>query len=150
MDEQLAQLTARMTELGAPDPEGWARSEIEEDIPQQARFLVLRSLWPWTIDRLTASPREIKAASRLLDAGADPADVAQLIASTAVRAIFDTLVRIDEGRDWEAPEDSPGWALIEVEAGHEEDQLPGRWVGGLHESLSGVVSDERADAAMDL
>jgi hypothetical protein len=31
--------------LGAGDPEGWAASEVEEDIPQLARFLVLRRLW---------------------------------------------------------------------------------------------------------
>lgn len=31
--------------LGAGDPEGWAVSEVEEDIPQLARFLLLRRLW---------------------------------------------------------------------------------------------------------
>jgi hypothetical protein len=31
--------------LGAGDPEGWAASEVEEDIPQLARFLFLRRLW---------------------------------------------------------------------------------------------------------
>jgi hypothetical protein len=30
---------------GAGDPEGWAASEVEEDIPQLARFLFLRRLW---------------------------------------------------------------------------------------------------------
>ncbi len=42
---ELAALTKRMDELGASDPEGWARSEIREDIPQQARYLVLRRIW---------------------------------------------------------------------------------------------------------
>lgn len=31
--------------LGAGDPEGWAASEVEDDIPQLARFLFLRRLW---------------------------------------------------------------------------------------------------------
>lgn len=31
--------------LGAGDPAGWAASEVEEDIPQLARFLFLRRLW---------------------------------------------------------------------------------------------------------
>jgi hypothetical protein len=31
--------------LGADDPEGWAASEVAEEIPQLARFLFLRSLW---------------------------------------------------------------------------------------------------------
>jgi hypothetical protein len=31
--------------LGAGDPEAWAQSEVEDDIPQLARFLFLRRLW---------------------------------------------------------------------------------------------------------
>lgn len=31
--------------LGAGDPEAWAASEVEDDIPQLARFLFLRRLW---------------------------------------------------------------------------------------------------------
>ena len=30
---------------GASDPEAWARSEVEEGIPQLARFLFLRQAW---------------------------------------------------------------------------------------------------------
>jgi hypothetical protein len=38
-------LAERFKELGALDPEEWARSEISENIPQMARFMVLRALW---------------------------------------------------------------------------------------------------------
>lgn len=41
---RLTALTQRMADLGAPDPGQWASSELAEDIAQQARFLVLRSL----------------------------------------------------------------------------------------------------------
>jgi hypothetical protein len=35
----------RLQSLGCPEAEGWARSEISEEIPQTARFLILRHLW---------------------------------------------------------------------------------------------------------
>jgi hypothetical protein len=38
-------LRDRFSELGADEPESWARSEIVEGIPQLARFLILRKLW---------------------------------------------------------------------------------------------------------
>lgn len=38
-------LADRFRELGAEDPEGWAASEVEEDIAQLARFLLLRRVW---------------------------------------------------------------------------------------------------------
>jgi hypothetical protein len=40
-----AVLAEHFRELGAGDPEGWAVSEVEDDIPQLARFLFLRRLW---------------------------------------------------------------------------------------------------------
>jgi len=38
-------LVALFKTLGAPEPEGWAASQIEEGIPQLARFLFLRQAW---------------------------------------------------------------------------------------------------------
>jgi hypothetical protein len=38
-------LTAIFRRLGAPRPEGWARSQIEEGIPQLGRFLFLKLAW---------------------------------------------------------------------------------------------------------
>ncbi len=39
---------------------------------------------------------------------------------------------IDEGYDPDAPDDAPGWTLMETDSG---DNATGRRVGGLHESL---------------
>jgi hypothetical protein len=39
------ELAERFRAAGAGDPEGWAASEVEEEIPQLARFLFLRRLW---------------------------------------------------------------------------------------------------------
>ena len=127
-------LTRRMTELGAPDPAGWARSEIGEGIPQQARFLFLRSIWPDLIDpyKEEEAIRRIPAVARLLDAGASLPDVVIGLRAVAYETAFGVVERIDEGRDLDAPDDSPGWALVETD---EQSTLTGREVGGLHESL---------------
>jgi hypothetical protein len=39
------ELAERFRAAGAEEPEEWAASEVEEDIPQLARFLLLRRLW---------------------------------------------------------------------------------------------------------
>jgi hypothetical protein len=36
--------------LGAGDADGWARSQLEENIPQLARFLFLRQAWRAIVD----------------------------------------------------------------------------------------------------
>ena len=41
-EQQLAEL---FRQLGAQDPEGWARSQIREGIPQLLRYLFLRQAW---------------------------------------------------------------------------------------------------------
>jgi hypothetical protein len=41
----LKKLTARFKSLGIDDPESWARSEIQEGIPQLGRAVFLRALW---------------------------------------------------------------------------------------------------------
>ena len=130
MDE----LTRRMTELGASDPAGWAHSEITQGIPQQARFLFLRSMWPDLIDpyRDEEAIRRIPAVARLLDAGASLIDVVTALRAVAYETACGVVERIDEGRDVDAPDDSPGWALVETD---ESSNLTGREIGGLHESL---------------
>lgn len=38
-------LAERFRAAGAEEPEGWAASEVEDDVPQLARFIFLRRLW---------------------------------------------------------------------------------------------------------
>src|SRR6185437_2480602 len=69
--DALVALTRRMAELGAPEPDSWARSEITEGIPQQARYLLLRRIWantlvPW---RDPGMLRRNEALAQLLDRG---------------------------------------------------------------------------------
>jgi hypothetical protein len=143
-------LVARMRDLGVEDPEGWAQSELQGDIPQEARWLILRRIWAecidgWTADDLSAVP----AARRAVDAGAAPEDVVRAMRAAAYEAAFGVLALIDEGYDAEAPADAPGWRLNEVRFDEAEDGLPsGRVVAGLHESV--LSADPSAREGADL
>jgi hypothetical protein len=86
-------------------------------------------------DRWTAGALErLPAAARLIEAGADRADLVRLARAASYDAVFTTLDRIDEGYDADAGLDAslPGWRLMETDG---EEALTGRDVGGLHESI---------------
>jgi hypothetical protein len=131
-------LTERMRHLGAPDPESWADSELRENIPQEARWLILRAVWP-TIDSFSREGmRATPAAARLLDAGADPGDLSTAMRCAAMSGAFGAFVTIDGMTAVDAPRNAPGWLLMETRYDPDaDDYVPtGRTVGGLHESLS--------------
>lgn len=146
MSESALSLAERFKELGALDPESWARSEISENIPQLARFMVLRALWreaisPWTDG---AALNDVAAAQRLIDAGADPHDVLLVARAGAYEAVAAAAQILDEGEDPNAREGDPGWHLVETDA---ECNPTGREIAGLHESLreTDPFGDEGAD-----
>lgn len=130
-------LRDRLAALGAEDAESWARSEVSEGIPQQVRFLILRRLWHDAIDAWAASDAldRLPAAKRLLDAGADRSNLVRVARAAAYEAVLDAVVAIDEGYDPEAPEDCPGWQLMETDP---DCNPTGREVGGLHESFQSM------------
>lgn len=123
-----------MAELGAPDPSGWASSEIREGIAQQARYLFLRRIWPDVIDAWGRDDviRRVAAGARLLDAGASPTDLRTLLRAVAYETAFAVVERVDAGYDPDAPADAPGWRLMETDSA---ERHTGRDVGGLHEDL---------------
>lgn len=123
-----------MAELGAPEPDEWARSEIREGIPQQVRYLLLRRIWanaltPW---RDLGMLRWNEALAQLLDQGARQELLAEALRQVVFDTVHDLIMIIDEGRDPNAPEDAPGWTLMETGSGGDPT---GRRAGGLHESL---------------
>lgn len=150
--ERATRLAAAFREFGAPDPESWARSEISEDKPQFARFLVLRSIWPDEIDRWAREPDRwiLKAVeeaagrpnglfadaglamARMLDRGVSFTDIASVARLVAYSTAFGVLQHIDEGCDEAVSDDAPGWCLVETSA---KGRPTGREIGGLHESI---------------
>jgi hypothetical protein len=120
--------------LGADRPEDWARSDMAEDIPQLARFLILRRLWADAIDgwRRPGALDAIPAARRLLAAGAAAADLQTLARAAAYEAAFATVSIIDECCDPDLDGSLPCWCLQETDG---DGECTGRSVDGLHESL---------------
>lgn len=127
-------LRTRFEALGAVNASDWARSEINENQPQLARFVLLRSLWRGAIDSWAASEAldQVAAARRLLDAGADRNDLVVLARTVAYEAVFAAVDELDCGADPNASGVDVGWVVME--AG--EDKSPtGRPLAGLHEDL---------------
>ncbi|WP_443747374.1 hypothetical protein [Asticcacaulis solisilvae] len=146
MDDKAA-LSALFAKLGAPNPENWANSQIQEDIPQLHRFLFLRQAWKnivhngdtaWMSRALTTPPHGpggaiAPALRRLLDLGCDAGDLTTVVRTLQWQLLFRLCYLLDdpdlEGEDKSV--DDLAWGLFEVDA----DGRPGRAVNGLHESV---------------
>jgi hypothetical protein len=128
------ELRDRFEDLGAEDAEGWAPSEISENIPQLARFLILRAIRRQAVDSWARADAltTIPAAERLLAAVADPGDLIELVRTALHDTAFAVVECLDEGRDLESSEALPGWSLVEVGGVHAG---LGRGIEGLHEDL---------------
>ena len=155
LDTETAQkarkLVAQMERLGAPDAEEWVYSEITEDIPQTARYLVLRRIWEsidaWVensemiMSRLVAEAETDSqghfadagiAIKRMLDAGISPEDIGRVARMASYDAAFAVVEIIDECGDPEADDTLPGWSLMEIKS---DGEPTGRHIDGLHEDL---------------
>ncbi|MCO5967471.1 hypothetical protein [Actinoallomurus soli] len=141
------ELSERFAGLGAEDAEDWARSELAEDLPQLARFLLLRQVWEQAIngfDRPGAIDA-VPAAARLLDSGADRADLITLARRAALDAAFAVLYALDVP-NLDVDDDSlPGWSVHETSG---DGGRPGRHMDGLHEDL--LIMDPSGRQAEDL
>jgi hypothetical protein len=145
---RLSELAETLRSLGALDPEGWAQSEISEDIPQLARFLFLRQAWRNVLPEADNSwiPREIEAAKahpdapgagagqslmRLLASGASPSDLTELARVMQWQLLFSLCYLLEDPGDIEPQGAQVSWALFELDA----NDRPARHIGGLHESV---------------
>jgi hypothetical protein len=149
----------RLVELlrgaGAPDPEAWASSEIQNNSAQLARYCFLRSLWPriidswrdepdWMVHYVTTAENRPRSAfadaglalKRLQALGASDLDIGRIARAVAYAVVFDLLYHLGYGSDpslaEQFPEQYPGWALMELGA---DGELTGRDLDGMHESL---------------
>ena len=129
-------LASTFRALGAPDPESWVRSQVDEGIPQLARFVFLQNLWKAVdaradADVLDAHPQ----AARLIAAGGSRDDVAFLARVSAFDAMMDVIGLIDNGRADDLGDQLPGWCLVQTDEGYRPTD---RVVGGLHESFTSL------------
>ncbi|HCV95922.1 MAG TPA: hypothetical protein DGV23_04085 [Stenotrophomonas sp.] len=133
--DRRAQLTGAMHAAGCLDPRDWVGSELAEDIPEFARFLLLREVYQLTdavqdtlADAVYDQPALQDTLKALHEAVAPAALEALLLAYG--RALGNGWVMaLDHGPAGQGP-DWPGWQLMETDA---EGAPSGRLVQGLHE-----------------
>jgi hypothetical protein len=145
--DSLQQLTKVFRKLGAKDPEGWARSQIEEGIPQLARYVFLRQAWTYVADekddswidellKLPVSQLARPALKRMLKKGVDRKDIVDLVREMQYNLLFDILYQLDGaygcGVDF-LDETMPfmSWHLFQTN----EEGEPTVPIGGLYESV---------------
>jgi hypothetical protein len=145
---KLVALTRLLELAGAPDPAVWAKSEVQENIPQLARFMFLRQAWrrviseddtTWIDNQIAWSKKNSKfpgaalgpALERCLDHECSREDLLE-IARTAQWKLLHAICYLLSDPSIEEPElQHIAWALVEVDP----DGHPGRGIGGLHESV---------------
>ena len=139
--EDLAELFRK---LGARDPIMWARSQVDEQLPQLARFLFLRQAWKLVIsadDRAwlsedVAEANEaggglLPALRRLLATGASGDDLTTVVRVMQWRVLSGLCELLDDPGDLEADVTDIAWRLFQVN----ESDRPIAVLGGLAESV---------------
>jgi hypothetical protein len=143
MDE--LELTELFRKLGARDPAGWARSQLDAGIPQLARYLFLRQAWrlvvrdkdPSWIDDLgqidTQAPggQLGPAIDRLVSAGASRDDLTTIVRVMQWRLLAGLCYLLDDPGDLEPEVENIAWSLFQID----EDGCPINGIGGLIESV---------------
>ena len=142
------ELTDIFKKLGAPNPEGWANSEINEGIPQLARFLFLKGCWDmivpdgdasWIDNRIAhTSPTSNEpyagsahALRRLLSCGASRDDINEVVRCAQAELLFEIGYQMDDSSSVNGNDDFAHWALMLLD----EDDNPIKPIGGLHSSV---------------
>jgi len=139
------ELTALFQKLGARNPAGWAHSQLNEDLPQLARFLFLREAWKlvvadndftWIPARANDDPAgpggEIgPALQRLFAAGAAERDVTAVVRVMQWRLLFGLCHLLDDPGQLEEDVRNIAWRLFQVD----ENDQPVAKMNSLHESV---------------
>lgn len=137
--------------LGARDPDDWARSQIDEGIPQLARFLFLRQAWRLVVDENDTTWIAQKAADaeglrrgpfagighalkRLRALGAVDEDIVDLVRGMQAELLFRLCYLLEDPGNVEPEVRNVRWSLFQVD----EQLKPLEPIRGLHESVLGT------------
>ena len=138
------QLTEVFRSLGARDPESWARSQIEEGIPQLARFVFLREAWRHILSSgISTIPNSEEDAvnknrtgffdlvRRMVGVGVSQGDLVDFMRIIQRNTLFDICYLIGGIDSDEGASHGVDWALFQVDA----NGRPIVRIDGLHESV---------------
>ena len=141
-------LTALFRKLGASEPESWASSQVNEGIPQLARYLFLRQAWrhvvpeddaSW-IDRVMESARENPdqpyagaghALRRLRGKGATEQELTDLVRAMQAEFLFSLCYMLEDPAIDEVEASDVMWSLVQTDV---DGNILGP-IHGLHESV---------------
>jgi len=145
---QLEELTELFRKLGAPEPDEWASSQINEGINQLGRFLFLRQAWriviaendsSWIQSQIDYSRERPNAPcsgigvglQNLLSCGADPRDITDVVRGMQYALLFSLCYLMDDPGDLEPDVENFSWGLMQLN----EDGQPVAPIAALHESV---------------
>lgn len=157
--DKIHSLTDQFRALDAVDPESWARSQIQEGIPQYARFVFLRQMWQnvvsegdtaWIDPTIAQSERQPRAPGasagpilqRMLAAGVSREDITELTRVMQWQTLDGIAYQLADPNVVAYPSDkTPAvyWALHEV--GQNGEVL--HTIDSLHESVLDVEPSGR-------
>lgn len=138
------ELTALFRKLGARDPEGWARSQINENIPQLARFLFLKQAWKLVVrDNDSSWISEMHqfdsnkpggdagpAIARLLAAGGRKDDLTKIVRVMQWRLLSGLWQLLDDPGNIDSEAGDIAWRLFQVDESDHPIALMGA-TGGI-------------------
>lgn len=144
--EKPEDLTNLFRKLGAPHPDKWASSQLNEGIPQLHRYLWLRQAWKsvvcgyqWIekeIERARAKPNAPysgigQALGRCIEKGIDRADLNEIVRGKQVQLLFALCYLLEDPNFAEPELREVGWGLFQTD----ENGNPQQRITGLHESV---------------
>jgi len=134
MTDRRAGLIAAMKAAGCGDSRSWVNSELGEDLPQFARFLVLRDVHALADDVEGALSEalfdrpELEQTLAALRGAVDPQAPHALLRAYGKALGNSFVMAVDEGPAMRE-DGMPGWVLMETGV---DDEPTGRVVQGLH------------------
>jgi hypothetical protein len=157
--EEIRKLADQFRALGANNPEGWARSQVQEGIPQYSRFVFLRQMWrsvtpegdtAWieaSIARCDRRPRDPGASvgpilKRMLAAGLSREDISEFARVMQWETLADIAYQLDDSGIVSYPSETTPpvhWALCEVTEDGEVKHI----IDAIHESVLDVEPSGR-------
>ena len=145
----LEQLTRLFRDLGADEPELWAKSQAEEGINQLHRYMFLRQAWKLVVSDndhswidtyiayAMARPDEPFASvgtglGKLVESGADRRLLAEVVRGMQAELLAGLCYLLDDPSIDEPEAAHVGWRLVETDDDYAPTDRP---IGGLHESV---------------
>ena len=147
--QTIDQLTETFRQLGAPEPETWASSQVNEGIPQLHAYVFLKEAFAklvssgndtWIDNMIRSKGPQSEAMQRLVAQGVDRADLTAVVRDMQIDALFSFCFLADCPDRIVVDGEEIAWGLFVTDA----DNKPIEPLSGLHESV--ITTDPECQA----